>query len=115
MYLLEERLELIKTLKRRYRSETIADILAYAQKAAEELNSIDNSEEHLEKLRKEENEILHHIGEISIRLSRARKSAGKKLGKAVVRELKDLRMDRTQFDIRLEQVEDACNVTRKSQ
>lgn len=104
---LEERLEMIKSLKRRYSCETIADILAYAEKASAELEGIDNSEERLEQLGKKETTLLKSIGEIGKRLSDARKAAGKKLGDAIVRELQDLRMERTQFSIRLDQIEQA--------
>ena len=109
---LEERLELIKTLKRRYSCDTIADIVAYGEKAEKELESIDDSEERLKDLRKQETALLRHIGEISKRLSTARESAGKALSKAVVAELKDLRMDRTQFEVLLAQAEhpDGCIV-----
>lgn len=109
---LEERLELIKTLKRRYSCTTIAEILAHGEKVAEELASIDHSEERLKELRKQETALLRTIGEISKRLSSAREIAGKELGKAVVRELQDLRMERTQFEVLLAQAEhpDGCIV-----
>ena len=48
---LEERLELIKTLKRRYRVDSIAEILAYGERAAAELERIDHSDERLQQLR----------------------------------------------------------------
>ncbi len=112
---LEERLELIKTLKRRYSCDTIEGILAYVEHATEELASIDHSEERLEALHKQENALLRHIGEISKRLSDARQKAGKELGQAVVSELKDLRMERTQFEVMLAQAEhpEGCIVGNK--
>jgi len=112
---LEERLELIKTLKRRYSCTTIQEILAHGEKVAEELASIDHSEERLKELRKQETALLRTIGEISKRLSSARAKAGKDLGKAVVRELQDLRMERTQFEVLLAQAEhpDGCIVDGK--
>lgn len=102
---LEERLELIKMLKRRYNCETITDIIAYGAQALKELEGIDNSEEHLARLAKQETVLLRHIGEISKRLSDARTKAGQELGKAVVNELRDLRMERTQFEVLLTQTE----------
>lgn len=112
---LEERLELIKTLKRRYSCDTIEGILAYAEHATEELASIDHSEERLDALHKQEHALLRHIGEISKRLSDARQKAGKELGQAVVSELKDLRMERTQFEVLLAQAEhpEGCIVGKK--
>lgn len=102
---LEERLELIKTLKRRYSCENIEGILEYGERAQQELESIDHSEERLDALSKQETVLLRHIGEISKRLSDARAKAGKELGKAVVNELQDLRMERTQFEVLLAQAE----------
>ena len=102
---LEGRLELIKMLKRRYQAASIADILAHAAQAAAELESIDHSDQRLAALREQETRLLVRIGGISRRLSAARRRAGGKLSAAVVRELQDLRMERTQFEVRLAQAE----------
>lgn len=102
---LEERLELIKTLKRRYQADSIEAIIAYGARAAEELESLDHSDARLADLRRREAHLLGHIGDISQRLSSARQAAGKALSAAVVRELNDLRMERTRFDVLLAQAE----------
>jgi len=95
---LEERLELIKSLKRRYRVETIAGILAYAESAAKELEGIENSEERLDELRAAEEKALHTIGTTAQKLSKMREIAGKNLAKRVMSELADLRMENTRFE-----------------
>jgi len=107
---LAERLELIKRLKRRYNVDTIAELLAYAEKSAQELDGIEHSEERLNELRVEEEKTLRHLGELGERISRVREIAGRNLGKRVVRELNDLRMDRTQFQavITREEAPDGC-------
>jgi len=102
---LEERLELITSLKRRYRADSIADLLAYAQRATAELAGIDDSDERLGKLSRRADELLRQIGDISARLSRARTQAGEALSQQVVRELGDLRMERTRFEVQLQQAE----------
>ena len=102
---LEERLELIRTLKRRHRVESIAEILAFAERAQAELDSIDQSDERLASLRRREDELLRAIGEISLQLSRARAEAGRSLSQNVLRELGDLRMERTRFEVMLAQAE----------
>lgn len=102
---LEERLELIRSLKRRFQAADIAGILSYAADAAEELENIDHSEERLVELRLQEGRLLAQIGDISGRLSRARAEAGRELARAVVRELQDLRMERTRFALHLAQAE----------
>lgn len=102
---LEERLELIRTLKRRYQATSIEDIIAYGAGAAEELERIDHSDARLEDLRRQEARLLGHIGDVSQRLSHARQAAGRALSAAVVRELNDLRMERTRFDVSLARAE----------
>ncbi|MXX51132.1 MAG: DNA repair protein RecN [Chloroflexi bacterium] len=102
---LEERLELIRNLKRRHNVDTVQDILDYARRAQTELDSIDHSDERLQALGAREERLLRQIGDISWRLSQARAQAGDDLSAAVVRELSDLRMERTRFDVRLAQAE----------
>ena len=102
---LEERLELIATLKRRFRADNIDALLVYAERAELELEGINDSDERLNQLRREAEQLMRHIGDISQRLSSARTQAGHSLSAAVVRELADLRMERTQFEVLLQQAE----------
>ncbi len=101
----EERLELIRSLKRRFQATDIAGVLLYAAEAATELENIDHSEERLVELRRQERTLLLQIGDISLRLSQARAEAGRELAGAVMRELQELRMERTRFEARLAQAE----------
>ncbi len=101
----EERLELIRSLKRRFQAADIAGILSYADQATIELENIDQSEERLVELRLRERRLLLQIGDISLRLSRARAEAGRELAAAVMRELGELRMEGTRFEARLAQAE----------
>lgn len=96
---LEERLDLIKKLKKRYGADTVQDLLDHADKVRAELESIDHSEERLEDLRKQEEKTLRHIGELSERISKIREVAGRALAKKVVRELSDLRMEQAKFEV----------------
>ncbi len=96
---LEERIELIKKLKKRYSCETIQELLDYADTVRAELESIDHSEERLEDLRKQEEKTLRHIGELSERISKVREVAGRALTKKIVRELGDLRMEQAKFEV----------------
>ena len=102
---LEERLELIRSLKRRYKADSIAEVLAYAEHAAVELESIDQGGERLVELQKRERHLLEHIGDISKGLSRARADASHALSRAIVSELQDLRMEHTRFEVALAQAE----------
>ena len=102
---LEERLELIRSLKRRHNVDSVREILDYARRAQAELASIEHSDERLQELGVQEERLLRQIGAISWRLSQARAQAGAELSAAVVNELADLRMERTRFDVRLAQAE----------
>lgn len=103
---IEERLELIKTLKRRYKVESIEELLAYAANAEKELIGIEHSDERLDALRAEEEKTLRHIGELAERMHKVREFAGRNLSRKVVKELKDLRMENTRFEVIIETTED---------
>jgi DNA repair protein RecN (Recombination protein N) len=102
----EERLELINVMKKRYSAASIADILAYADKAREELESLENSEERLAELTESEHAMLMQIGELGERISRARAAAAQQLAARIVGELGDLRMASARFEVSITQVED---------
>lgn len=102
---LEERLELIRSLKRRHGVDSVRDILDYAARAQTELENIDHSDERLRELGAQEERLLRQIGDISLRLSESRARAGTSLSAAVLRELGDLRMERARFEVLLAQAE----------
>lgn len=104
--IMEERLDLIKRLKRRYNVDSITELNAYADKARAELEAIEHSDERLEALRKEEEQTLRHIGDLCERIHKVRDVAGRALAKKVVRELRDLRMERTKFEVVMNRTED---------
>lgn len=102
---LEERLELINKLRRRY-GATIEAVLEHADKARQELDGLENSKERLEELSIKEEEFLRHIGELAEKISGVRKQTGKQLARLVMRELKDLRMERAEFEVAVTYAED---------
>ncbi len=101
----EERLELLNRLKKRY-GATLEAVLDYAEKARIELDSLENSEERLVELRADEEKLLRHIGEIASRISRVRSMIGQKMGERIVAELADLKMERAQFEVNITQEDD---------
>lgn len=102
---IEERLELFAKLKRRY-GGTLQAVLEYADRARDELDGLENSEERLEDLRKHEYALLIRVGELGTKISNQRQIAAKRLAKAVMRELGDLRMERAQFEVGITQADD---------
>ncbi len=105
----ENRLELIYTLKRKY-GDTIEEILAFRERAAEELDAIEHSEEHEEELRAQIKSLLREIGVEAERLSQARQVAAQRLAENVERELKDLGMEQARFIVDINREEDAKGV-----
>jgi len=105
----EERLDLIRRLKRKY-GDSIPDILAYARQAAAELEGLTHSEERVEVLRLEEEALLRRIGAKAERLSQARREAALRLAEGIERELTDLRMAGARFAVDIQWVEDESGV-----
>lgn len=101
----EERLEAINTLRRRY-GATIEAVLEHAETARAELDSIEHSEERLNELRAEEEKLLTFIGEMSQKISGFRKQFGQRLSEQVIKELDDLRMEGTRFEVAIEYKDD---------
>ena len=98
----EERLDLIYDLKRKY-GDSIAEILAFGESAAKELATLSHSEERIEELRSQEQELLAQIGHLAGELSMARQEASKMLAEAMEAELKDLGMEKARFGVAIEQ------------
>jgi DNA repair protein RecN (Recombination protein N) len=101
----EERLDLIYRLKRKY-GDSIAEVLAFAERAARELETITHSEERVEELGTREEELLREIGSLAAELSRQRREAAGNLSVAIESELDDLQMAHTHFAVSFEQTTD---------
>lgn len=99
----EERLDLIYDLKRKY-GDSIEEILAFGESAAEELEGLSHSEERIEELQSQEKELLAQIGQLAGELSAARQQASKMLAEAIEEELKDLGMEKARFAVSMNQI-----------
>lgn len=88
---LEERIELINRLKRKY-GDSIEAVLQLYDRAIQELDTLENSEERIGKLDKEIDGYLHKIGNLAAALSQKRQEAAQKLAQAIEHELSDLKM-----------------------
>ena len=96
----EERIDQIKRLKRKYAPNgTIGDVLAFARKAAEDLDKIEHSGERIEELRQEEERVLRVLGQVGKQLSDARRGAADRLSAGIEAELNDLRMSGARFAV----------------
>ena len=97
---IEERIEVLGRLKRKY-GGSIEAVLAFAAKAQAELDNITHSEERLIALRTQEDHLLHQIGDLAAQLSAVRQQAGERLTRAIVKELGDLKMQEARFEVRI--------------
>ena len=108
---LEGRLDLIRGLKRKY-GKTIEEILAFAERASEDLESLSQSEERTEELKSQEIELREHVGRLAGQLSEARRHSAKHLADAIEEEIAELAVKHTQVhvDIRQSDSEDGVPV-----
>ncbi|MGZ7862674.1 DNA repair protein RecN [Ligilactobacillus salivarius] len=96
---IEERLELIHQLKRKY-GDTIEDILHYHSRIEKELREMENSEQNSEKQERQLSEALEKVKELAIKLSKQRKKSAKKLEKMIHEQLSALYMDKAVFEVK---------------
>jgi DNA repair protein RecN (Recombination protein N) len=106
---IEERLSLIHEMKRKY-GTTVEEIVAFGQRAAEELDAITHSEERIASLQEESERLAAEIGEKAAAMTEARQEAGERLSRAVETAMKDLLMGSAQFDVQVTRSEAADGV-----
>ncbi len=103
---IELRLDLIRALKRKYACDSIEDLLHAAERAQQEMESIEHSSERIEELLAEESQLLTQIGEQGTALTQARAAAAEELSRAIEAELANLRMEGARFGVAIEQIDD---------
>ena len=108
---LQERLDLINRLKRKYGS-TIREILAFGERASQELEKLYHREERVEGLKAREMDLRRRIGRLAGQLSEARQHAAKGLADAIQEEVVGLAFGHAQVlvDIRQSDSEDGVPV-----
>jgi DNA repair protein RecN (Recombination protein N) len=102
---IESRLELIRSLKRKY-GQTINEVLAYQTKAQKELDEAAGSEERSAQLKESAAALKEGMGQMAQRLSGERAQAAEKLTGEVKKELNDLNMPQVEFQVSISQEKD---------
>ncbi len=102
---IEERLDLINNLKRKY-GNTIEEILSFAKNAEAEALAIEKSDEKLSLLKEEYKEQLAKVAVLAENLSLMRRDAAARLEGQITSELSALDMPKVRFSINL--VTDTC-------
>jgi DNA repair protein RecN (Recombination protein N) len=106
---IEERLDLIQRLKRKY-GPTIESILKRAADDRAELETIVNRDELIANLQKQDLIYRNEIGLIAQQLSARRQEAAEHLSRAMEAQLEDLNMRRARFRVEIEQTPDESGV-----
>ena len=105
----EERLDLIAKLRRKY-GATIEEILSYAAEARRELDELMHREQRMSELQERDQALRERIGARAGELSRTRQAAATALAAAMERELDELNMRRARFQVRITQTPSADGV-----
>lgn len=94
------RLADLKQLMRKH-GPTLAEVLAFAEKAAAELELLDNMEEAIRRAEKEADALAHRAEEAAAALSRARATAAQNLAVRMEEELASLNFNQARFAVDL--------------
>jgi DNA repair protein RecN (Recombination protein N) len=105
---IQDRLFLINRLKKKY-GKSISDIYAFRDQLVERVNMIENRQEVIDKLREHLNRAYDAFYKKAIQLSDYRKSQAKVLKMAIIKEIRDLYLDKAQFEIEFKASEPSSN------
>ena len=97
---IEERLEQIRFLKRKY-GNTIEEILEYKKEIKEELNKIENLEEYINELKAQKEKIENELEKLAKKINEIRCISAKKLSEQINKELVDLEMKNAKINIKV--------------
>ncbi len=98
---IEGRLNEIKQLKRKY-GATVAEVLEYASKIEEELETLQNRDSHIHQLQESLESLKQDLALEAKSLTEARRKASQKLMKSIHKELKDLYLEKAIFDVNMD-------------
>ncbi len=92
----EERLAMIQDLKRKY-GATISEVLAFAENAQNELETITHAEERIAILTQQEQTQRTSLAQLGMQLAEIRHAAALQLSEGIEAQLHDLRMEKARF------------------
>lgn len=97
----EERLDLINSLKRKYGND-ISEILEYKEKVNEEIYEIENLEGYIKSLKNKLSKQEELLADLSNKMNQIRNKYAKELIKKINKELKELEMKNARFNVRID-------------
>lgn len=98
---IEKRLDLIHGLKRKY-GESVNVIIARGEEIRAQLMVLDDFDGALERMELEVSGLFNEATQAANQLTRIRKSYADQLAKEIVAQLKDLQMEKTTFEVKVE-------------
>jgi len=98
---IEERLEAVRSLKRKY-GDSIEEVLEYGRQTAAKLDKLSNSEERGQELDTEIQKADERLRELCAQLSARRRKLAEEFASIVLSELRDLAMEKTRFAVQIE-------------
>jgi DNA repair protein RecN (Recombination protein N) len=101
---IEERLELLRTLKRKY-GDSIEEILNYGAETAQRLETLTYREERGAHLEADIAKADKRLCDLCAKLSRLRRKAAKDFQEITLTELRDLAMEKARFEVQVEETE----------
>ena len=102
---IEERLDLIYDLKRKY-GNSITEILEYNEEIKQEIDKIENLEERNIKLKNEQKELRQRMTDIAKKMHKLREEDAVKLSDEINTNLKDLEMKNAKINIHVDFIEE---------
>ena len=109
---IEERLDLIYDLKRKY-GNSITEILQYNEEIKQEIDKIENLEERNNDLKKEKKQIKEKMTQLALEMHRIREKKAKELSCEINSNLKDLEMKNAKINVHVDYIEDEFYSTGK--
>ena len=97
---LEQRVSLFETLKRKY-GGSIADVIAFSERAAERMEKIEGRDAELERLAREIEDVRAQMNRAGEALRKLRVKAAPKLSENIRRNLRDLGFRQSEFEAKL--------------
>ena len=107
---IEDRLETIERLKRKYGPEE-SDVIRFREEAAAELGRIELSDVRLKELKSEQSEVMAKLKEIAASLSETRSAAAESLSGRVMSELAFLDMNKVRFAVKISRTVNSGGIT----
>ena len=103
---LEQRVSLFETLKRKY-GGSIAEVIAFGERAAERMQKIEGRDAELERLAKEIENVRAKMNRAGEALHRLRAKAAPKLSENIRRNLRDLGFRQSEFEAKLSALDES--------